>query len=402
MLSPIMPYIPSSNEGIPHLDIFAHCGDVKLEHQTNSWPSPTVKSASLLVNELDQATFDAQSDVDFLKVKNMRKSTACETELDLSVEISNDAPKTTKRKQSLLAGVEPTTNKFEQIFGEEETIEANTVHFLGKRSCLQDSNDSLEFTHLAKNKSYPCYDSIFSMNQDDALKLKDSKKMCPLGHRIGQASSGADDCYLCRSVLSNIQRYANEKGGRLVSTVLTFEVTMSCENNHEWNICYKKATKSWCKDCKQKRKQLLKEMLEEENSKINEERKQKQARLLEEARKRIQNNDESKKQENKAELDNFSIVLEEITRIASKYAREYCQKDESAEFEQILLLYQTLILPEKCLITYFNSLTKEELRREFRRYTILLHPDKNSHPKAKQAFQKAYDLISSRVDPINA
>ena len=48
--------------------------------------------------------------------------------------------------------------------------------------------------------------------------------------------------------------------------------------------------------------------------------------------------------------------MEEITRIASKYAREYCQKDSVAEFGQILLLYQTLILPEKSLATYLYDL----------------------------------------------
>ncbi len=48
----------------------------------------------------------------------------------------------------------------------------------------------------------------------------------------------------------------------------------------------------------------------------------------------------------------MKIILEEITRIASKYAREYCQKDESSDYEQTLLLYQTLILPDKCLSTY--------------------------------------------------
>ena len=39
-------------------------------------------------------------------------------------------------------------------------------------------------------------------------------------------------------------------------------------------------------------------------------------------------------------------------------------------------------------------MAKEELKKEFRRYTILLHPDKNSHPKAKAAFQKVYCLFA--------
>lgn len=43
------------------------------------------------------------------------------------------------------------------------------------------------------------------------------------------------------------------------------------------------------------------------------------------------------------------MLKEEITRLASKYAREYCQADASADFEQVLLLYQVLILPDRSL-----------------------------------------------------
>lgn len=54
----------------------------------------------------------------------------------------------------------------------------------------------------------------------------------------------------------------------------------------------------------------------------------------------------------KSDLQNYMMLKEEITRLASKYAREYCHSDASADFEQVLLLYQVLILPDRSLEVY--------------------------------------------------
>lgn len=399
MLSPIMPTISLTIEDIPTFDIFTNSGNV-FNNMTDYRPMFPTEGASLLVNELEQAGLEGASDSELCHAKKMRKGTACETELELSLEsTSSDAPKLQKRKQSLLEDLEPRGSKFERILLEEDdSIDGN---YLGKRTTPSCDFDFLETDLLNKHKSVQLPASAAGIKEQDSFNSFEIKRTCKLGHRLGPLSPRADDCYLCRSVLANIKRFAEEKGGKLLSTELNLEVSLCCENNHEWNVCYKKATKGWCKDCKIKRKQLLKEMLQAEDERIAAERKMRQEKLFDDVRKRVQQNEETKKQEMKSELDNLKIVFDEITRLASKYAREYCQKDESAEFEQTLLLYQTLILPDKCLSTYFTSLSKSDLRKEFRRYTILLHPDKNNHPKAKQAFQKAYGLLNKLMDTAN-
>lgn len=403
MLSPIIPTISLTIEDIPNLDIFAN-GDYITNCKSDYYrPMFASEGASPSANELAQAGLEGLSDSDVCHAKKMRKLTACETELELSLESnSSDSSKPLKRKQSLLEGLEhPRASKFETILLEDEDSIDGHHNFLGKRARPSDDETEFGLDQLSKKKSMPGQGSSPCGESVTASLSFAAKKTCELGHRLGPLASGATDCYLCRSVSANIKRFAEEKGGCLVTAKLSLEVTLRCENGHTWSVCYKKATKSWCKDCKVKRKQVLKEMLQAEDERITADRKLRQEKLFEDARKRVQKNEDFRKQENTAELDNLKIVLEEITRIASKYAREYCQKDETADFDQTLLLYQTLILPDKCMTSYFNSLSKPELRKEFRRYTILLHPDKNSHPKAKQAFQKAYGLLGKYLDPSN-
>lgn len=324
-----------------------------------------------------------------------RKSTACETELEFSSEHSQDSQpdhlSKPQRKQSLLANLPaPSSKQFETIILEESDSEE--VEFLGKRSVPAASQQQTILEpapekHTATTQSKAQEEHIFTLS-------------CQFGHKstvLGEVHHAEENwCMTCRNLLGDLRKFAEERGGKCVTTILAPEVTFECGLGHQWTVAYKKATKGWCKDCKAKKKVLLKEMLHRENVRADEERKQRQNQLLEESRQRMLANEKNQREAQNQELSNFKLILEEITRIASKYAREYCQKDTNCDFNQALLLYQTLILPEKSLSTYLRSLSKEEQKKEFRRYTILLHPDKNSHPKAKQAFQKAYSLFTEQ------
>lgn len=301
MLSPITPTISLTIEDIPNLDIFAKGANISNSNLDDYRPVFTAEGASPSADELAQAGFDGTPESDSCHAKKMRKHTACETELELSLESqTSDSPNFSKRKHSLLEGLEhPKTNKFETILLEDEDLMTGPQFLLGKRERPGTEDEPCEVGHLSKNKSAPCQ-SASSCWKIDSSTLEgslysDAKKTCGLGHRLGPLSSGADDCYLCRSVSANIRRFAEEKGGLLVSHILSLEVRLRCENGHEWSVCYKKATKSWCKECKVKRKQLLKEMLQAEDERITAERKMKQEKLFEDARKRVLQNEESKK-----------------------------------------------------------------------------------------------------------
>ena len=106
MLSPIMPTISLTIEDIPNLDIFAKSANITSRNLDDCRPMFATEGASPLVDELEQAGFDGPSDSDLCHATKMRKQTACETELELSLESnSSELLKPLKRKQSLLEGL---------------------------------------------------------------------------------------------------------------------------------------------------------------------------------------------------------------------------------------------------------------------------------------------------------
>ena len=295
MLSPILPCISSTIEDIPTIDIFAPSDYISATKQNRL--TENAASASLEADLFGQADACGGLDLEICGGRRARKSTACETDLELSLESFTEVQKDRPRKKSLLEGLEPRGATFDRILIEEDSFEIKGGQFLGKRGLTYfEENSEMVDQQLNKRSSAEYLERISLPVLQTVSSCPEPTKFCNLGHRLGMSSISIGDCCICRSVLSTLQRFSIEKGGALVSTTLSPEVTLRCERHHEWTVCYKKATKSWCKECKSNRKQLLKEMLEEENQRIHEERKKKQERLFEEARKHVKRTNASCKQ----------------------------------------------------------------------------------------------------------
>lgn len=102
-------------------------------------------------------------------------------------------------------------------------------------------------------------------------------------------------------------------------------------------------------------------------------------------------------------VNNFDSIMQELEAIAQKHAAEYfrlqsnkSQSDsaapiDSTDHDKIVETFRLLIMPDKTLFSFLKSLGKEEAKKEFRRFALLVHPDKNPHPNAKIAFQKLFN-----------
>ena len=56
-------------------------------------------------------------------------------------------------------------------------------------------------------------------------------------------------------------------------------------------------------------------------------------------------------------------------------------------------MYRMLILPSNILTHFYQGLSAEELKADFKKTALLIHPDKNHHPNAKYAFQKILSIF---------
>lgn len=155
-----------------------------------------------------------------------------------------------------------------------------------------------------------------------------------------------------------------------------------------------------CRECSRRHRQLLRELLEQENAKIDRERKELQNSLLAEARQQMlgQRAPPRKPQGTEELPQRLRLLLAEVNQLATRKAQRYLSQLEASPppgpavpLDMLEELFRVLITPSATLLLHLRSLGKPQLRRFFRQSAVLIHPDKNPHPAAKAAFQKLLD-----------
>jgi len=159
-------------------------------------------------------------------------------------------------------------------------------------------------------------------------------------------------------------------------------------------------------DCVKEEKNTMKKKCEQERAERQKQEEEYQRKLFEEARKKAMEDSNTQNfakrpQANQnafqsvSALEYFQRMDYEIEKLAQKYSLEYMSRKEFAgelTYQQILQVYKILIMPEEILQHYMFSLSADLLKTEFRRIAKIIHPDKNKHPQAGNAFQKVYKV----------
>lgn len=213
-------------------------------------------------------------------------------------------------------------------------------------------------------------------------------------------------CLKCRNFLRKTEQRAKKMNSTVISSHLNMGfVEIRCQNNHTFTVQYtKNHNKTWCEECKaealreQETQNKDREMTEEQR-KLREQR-----RLFEESYKYVQQKQQRVNQAfySSEEAYYFDQVMKQVCTYAkAKMEREMSNDEFKGETTpvEIYNVYKIIYMPFQVLIKTLQmnraQVASGVQKCMYKQMALLLHPDKNKHVMAKEAFQKlgqAYEL----------
>lgn len=94
---------------------------------------------------------------------------------------------------------------------------------------------------------------------------------------------------------------------------------------------------------------------------------------------------------------NGQTMEHRINHLSSQETKDFISKNpaERANKERIYLVYKFLNTPMEALIDGLRMKSTSDLNKFYKKLAMQLHPDKNLHPKANEAFQKVSSVVHS-------
>ena len=239
----------------------------------------------------------------------------------------------------------------------------------------------------------------FSIQQKkcDGIILK-----CTEGHKVCikyKDPLKSLDCIKCHKRLMKCIKHATLNNGKVISSYYSPEITFERMQGHQWKFKYGKTLFThWCPHCERISQEERKNALKEETENNIKEMIREQNRKLEEARLHMER-EQTMKPKNYQEAfcqcnfnSNASMLTDaSINKLSEELSLKYIRENDSnlrINMEDIYLMYKILITPKESLISKLRIIPKLELCSFYRKCASKLHPDKNRHPRASEAFQK--------------
>mmetsp|Transcript_7025 Transcript_7025/g.6216 ORF Transcript_7025/g.6216 Transcript_7025/m.6216 type:complete len:401 (+) Transcript_7025:1-1203(+) len=194
-------------------------------------------------------------------------------------------------------------------------------------------------------------------------------------------------CVKCHNFFYRCNKKATDNGAVVTSKIFdTGYVNISCRNNHNFKISiHRNPDKVWCQKCKKNIKNECKHKKNLLLKKKNEEYSENQKKLFEESRKHLQTEQTRQDSERRYSVQDILTQVD----LKAKYETKLFISREASELCELNVynVYKIIYMPSEILLASFQSLG-DGLNSCFRKMAILVHPDKNSHPLSKRAFQK--------------
>lgn len=194
-------------------------------------------------------------------------------------------------------------------------------------------------------------------------------------------------CVKCHNFFYRCIKKASDNGAEVTSKLFDKGyVNFNCRMNHDFKISiHRNPDKIWCQHCKKDVRNESKKQIEVENEKKRQKEYEHQKMLFEESRKHMQSEKIQQNSDTKFSIQDILVQVE----LKAKYDTQMFLNTSKVDMPEALIfqVYKTIYMPSEILQASFQSLG-ESLNSCFRKMAILVHPDKNSHPLANQAFQK--------------
>lgn len=217
---------------------------------------------------------------------------------------------------------------------------------------------------------------------------------CKMGHiwRSSEVLSSGSWCTKCKNLLIRAQHYASCFGGTCTTKLYNILLDFKCKNGHEWKAdATRYMNQQWCKECSlqeksKKRGQVLSEIHQEENELLKI-----QEILFQQAKDKL-SSDPVKVPLNNEE--NSDTLAEDMTK---NFIQGLGQCDQRT-IEQVSCVYKVICSSESSIRNkYFYGKSKDQITGCFRQFARNLHPDKNKHPYAGEAFQRISALYAAAM-----
>lgn len=308
--------------------------------------------------------------------------------------------------------------KFRKLSEEEEQspisfVKKTSVQSSSAKSCATSSNDTIDHGSLIA-KAYSLWEALngrllseqvlSGRGGNDGLQFECTNKhqfIISLSsmHKLKSVSIQNSACHeiwclKCRNFLRKAEEKASSMNSTIVSSCITQGfVAVKCQHNHQFDLKFtRNFAKTWCEQCKSDTILKQKEQYRQ-NEQSEELRKQaEQKRLFEESQRYMeQQQQQSQAFSQQQEYNYFNAVLNQVCGYAKtkmeRYMSQPAFKGECSHME-IYNVYKIVYMPFEVLVKTLSMIEKSQLNKHYRKLALILHPDKNKHEQASEAFKK--------------
>lgn len=218
-------------------------------------------------------------------------------------------------------------------------------------------------------------------------------------------SSDSSWCQKCEVFWRTCNAQARDNGFKLIGGVYAAKLSFSCpEKGHLTKISYSRRLNAGplsCSACKKEERDAQKNILRAEEERQNAHLAEMQEEMFRQAQAAMDDQMRSEAQPSfqRGPSTDYSTleaqINEQATTLTSAYLRESVNSGVKVTQEQTYLVYKFLNTPIEMLVQGMVSMDHPSLSQFYRKLAKQLHPDKNSHPEAKAAFQRVQEALET-------